>query len=182
MGCILINAKQLIRGSLLMLICCSLGCSIAGPAADELNPYGEGNAVQTLGKRDQSALQNSGGGGSKAALNARHALEVMGSYRRAQAPQPAYPVVRPAEVRLMWVPDHLNRHGDLVAAHYYYLRIMNDRWAVQDAFEIESQINNNTGIDYAPAGGGGALGGPAGSYGTSGGGAGGATPWVYKEE
>jgi hypothetical protein len=82
----------------------------------------------------------------------------------------------------MWVPDHLNRHGDLVAAHYYYLRVMNDRWAVQDAFELEAQINNNSGIDYAPSGGGGAGGGPSGSYGTSGGGSGGATPWVYKEE
>lgn len=144
------------------------GCSVAGPAADGLNPYGEGNTVQTLGTRDLSALRGSGSGGGKAATNARHALEAMGSYRKAQAPEPAYPAVRPAEVRLMWVPDHLNRDGNLVTAHYYYLRVMNDRWAVQDAFEIEAQLNGN-----------GAESRNASSFGTGGGSS---TPWVYKEE
>lgn len=167
-------------------------CSIAGPAADELNPYGEGNSVEALGQRDLSALQGAGAGGSKAAESARHAMEVMGSYRRAQAPEPAYPVVKPAEVRLMWVPDHLNKHGDLVTAHYYYLRVLNDRWAVQDAFELEQQLKNNPGINYSnpsgtapsaavnPA----AAAQPSGTYGSGEGEGGGSTttPWVYKEE
>jgi hypothetical protein len=41
----------------------------------------------------------------------------------------------------MWVPDHLNSHGDLVPAHYYYLKVKKDEWAVTDAFELESQLN-----------------------------------------
>lgn len=173
-----VNMNRVIRFGLVALTSCMMGCAVAGPAADEINPYGEGNAVQTLGNRDASALQNAGGGGSKAAINARHALEVMGSYRKSQAPQPAYPVIRPAEVRLMWVPDHLNKHGNLVAAHYYYLRVMNDRWAVQDAFEIEEQLKYNPGT----GGGGPRATGPSTTYGAGGGGAGSATPWVYKEE
>ena len=154
------------------LIACTaslIGCSSAGSVADGLNPYGQGNTVQTLGSRDLSSLRAAGaGGGNSAALSARHALEVMGTYRRAQAPEPAYPTIRPAEVRLMWVPDHLNREGNLVTAHYYYLRIMNDRWAVQDAFEIEGQLNGT---------------GPsAGRQQSFGAGGGSSTPWVYKEE
>lgn len=183
----------MIRFYNIALILTLSACSFAGPAADELNPYGEGNSVEALGQRDLSALQGAGAGGSKAAESARHALEVMGSYRSAQAPEPAYPVVKPAEVRLMWVPDHLNKHGDLVTSHYYYLRVLNDRWAVQDAFELEQQLKSNPGINYnnpsgtagpaAAAGGAAASGGPAASYG-SGEGDGGAstTPWVYKEE
>lgn len=161
------------------------GCAVAGPAADELNPYGEGNQVDVLGNRDASAILGSSGGGGKEAERARHQLEVLGSYRRAQAPQPTYPVIQPAEVRLMWVPDHLNRNGDMVPAHYYYLRVLNDRWAVQDAFELDLQYQ---GLDPATIGGaapaaaapGGGI--PAGpqSYGT--GGPGTSTPWVYKEE
>ncbi|MCB0322080.1 MAG: hypothetical protein KDD69_00870 [Bdellovibrionales bacterium] len=178
------------RAILGMLLLASLvsGCSVAGPVADELNPYGEGNSVSTLGARDNSAVLGASGGGSQEAERARHALEVMGSYRRAQAPQPVYPVIQPAEVRLMWIPDHLNIHGDLVPAHYYYLRVLNDRWAVQDAFEMESQLHG-PGINYGggggaaaygPAGGGAGAGAPPASYGT--GTAGGSTPWVYKEE
>jgi hypothetical protein len=47
----------------------------------------------------------------------------------------------PAVVRMMWIPDHLNSHGDLVPAHYYYLRVLRDRPAVTDAFELEAQLN-----------------------------------------
>lgn len=168
----------MLRKCILAILCGGLlsgiGCSVAGPAADELNPYGEGNSVEVLGNRDNSAVQ--GVGGSKEAVRARQALEVLGSYQRARMPQPVNPVIRPAEVRMMWVPDHLNKHGDLVQAHYYFLRVMDDRWAVQDAFEIEQQLQNNTGIDYGYGGGE----NPTTTYGTSGGGS--VTPWVYKEE
>lgn len=153
-----------------------VGCSVAGPMADEINPYGQGNNVQVLGNRDSTAL--GGTGASKEAESARHALEVLGSYRRAQAPQPAYPVVQPAEVRLMWVPDHQNKHGDLVPAHFYYLRVLNDRFAVQDAFEVEDQYKQGSGqINYGTTGGG--TGGGTENYGS--GTAGSSTPWVYKE-
>ena len=75
----------------------------------------------------------------------------------------------------MWVPDHLDRFGNLVAAHFYYLRVRNDGFNVQDAFEIEDDLNNPTGV---PRGAGGGLSG--GGFGGSGG-VGAATPWVYKE-
>jgi hypothetical protein len=42
----------------------------------------------------------------------------------------------------MWIPDHLNKSGDLVPAHYYYVKVLNDRWAVQDAFELEQQLGS----------------------------------------
>jgi hypothetical protein len=45
----------------------------------------------------------------------------------------------------MWVPDHLNSHGDLVPAHYYYLKVKKESWAVTDAFELEGQLNASTG-------------------------------------
>lgn len=175
------------------------GCFIAGPAADEINPYGDGNAVQQQGSRDQTALTGVGGTGSKEAITARQALEVMGSYRKTLAPQPVYPLVQPAEVRMMWVPDHQDKHGNLVPANYYYLRVLNDRWAVQDAFELEYQYRANPGINYgvgpggssttgaapaaAPAGAPAGLpsGGPSTTYGAQGG-QGSATPWVYKEQ
>ena len=149
----------------------AVGCATpANQFADQLNPYADAASAE-LGEHSTSAI--SGNGGGKSAELARHAVEVLGTYRRAQAPQPTYPVIQPAEVRLMWIPDHLNRHGDLVPAHYYYLRVLNDRWAVQDAFEVERQLGEGDGkIDYGSTGGGGGGGGGGGS---------GATPWVYKE-
>lgn len=146
------------------------GCySGAGRVADQLNVYADEAPI--LGERNTNAISDSGAG--RKAEEARHALEVLGSYRRAHAPQPYYPVVRPAEVRLMWVPDHLNRVGDLVPAHYYYLRVLNDGFEVQDAFDIERQLNDTTGQSGGPV--------VTPDLG-AGGGAGTATPWVYKEE
>lgn len=120
-------------------------CSCSSSSLEVLNPYGTDNTEYTsYGKRDNSAiLGNSGGRSSGQSENARHALEVIGTYRAAQDPQPYYPVMQPAEVRLMWVPDHLNKSGDLVPAHYFYLKVLDDRWAVQDAFEIEKQLSTD---------------------------------------
>lgn len=72
--------------------------------------------------------------------SARKALESVGTYREAHAPEPYNPVLNPAVVRLMWIPDHLNKLGDLVPAHYYYVKVLSDRWALQDAFELEGQL------------------------------------------
>jgi hypothetical protein len=58
----------------------------------------------------------------------------------------------------MWVPDHLNKAGDLVPAHYYYLKVRDDYWAVQDAFEMERQLHEEDGSGSS------------------------ATPWVYREQ
>ncbi|MCS6893997.1 MAG: hypothetical protein NZO16_05485, partial [Deltaproteobacteria bacterium] len=59
-------------------------------------------------------------------------------------PAPYKPVVRPAVIRLMWVPDRLNRHGDLIPAHYYYLKILNDSFVLEDAFEVNAMLNATT--------------------------------------
>jgi hypothetical protein len=127
---------------------------------DALSPFQDpGPPSEHWGDSSNKTLLEEVGGGTDAgggqAANARAALQVMGNYRAAQPAQPTYPVVQPAEVRLMWIPDHLNKNGDLVPAHYYYLKVLDDRWAVQDAFDFESQLNATTK------------------------GEGGATPWVY---
>ena len=119
-----------------------------------LNPFYETpSEVAYFGEKNDAALNE---GGSGKGDNARAALEAMGSYQRALAPQPNNPVMQPAVVRLMWIPDHLNKHGDLVPAHYYYLKVLKDRWAVTDAFELESQLGSNkstSNIPYVPEGG-----------------------------
>ena len=136
----------------LFVVLCSLsGCYTS--AADQLNPFYE-DTDQEYGTRDNSAILEDGGGQSEE--RARQAFEVVGSYRRTQDPEPYYPVINSGEVRLMWVPDHLNKAGDLVPAHWYYLKVLNDRWNVQDSFDIEQQLNQGSS------------------------GAGSATPFVYK--
>lgn len=110
------------------------GCATT---ANVLNPFYESPTAEAMmGEKNDHALNEQEGKVDKA----RGALEAMTSYKRAQTPQPYDPVMQPAVVRLMWVPDHLNKHGDLVPAHYYYLKVLSDRWAVSDAFELESQL------------------------------------------
>ena len=143
-----LKTRFIVKGSLLGLLTAALisaiGCSQNGGS---MSPYAE-NEVSGLGQRDNKAILDDSGGAESD--HARHALEVMGSYRRAQAPQPYYPVVQPAEVRLMWVPDHINRAGDLVPAHYYYLKVQGDRWAVQDAFELSEQLDAGSASSATP--------------------------------
>ena len=139
---------------LIAFIAALSGCAQMGEAADAINPFAEPGP--DLGERSNNALLDEGSGGGKSAENARHALKVVGQYRSAQLPEPAYPVIRPAEVRLMWIPDHLSKTGDLVPAHYYYLKVLHDRWEVQDAFDNEKQLNQGSS------------------------GVGTATPWIYK--
>lgn len=124
-------SKAALAGVLASLSACS-------SAGNMLNPFYEPpEPVALLGERNDHAL----GGGGTNENSARQALDAMASYRRAQDPQPTNPVVQPAVVRLMWIPDHLNKSGDLVPAHYYYLKVLKDRWAVTDAFELEAQLN-----------------------------------------
>ncbi len=116
------------------------GCSSIG---NVLNPfYDTPSEVAYFGEKNDAALNEGGAGQGQ---RARQALESMGNYQRALAPQPNNPVMQPAVVRLMWVPDHLNSHGDLVPAHYYYLKVKKESWAVTDAFELEAQLNSSTG-------------------------------------
>ena len=116
------------------------GCT---STANFFNPFYESPSdVAYFGDKNDKALNDSGGG---KAGRAREALEAMASYQRALPAQPNNPVIQPSVVRLMWIPDHLNSHGDLVPAHYYYVKVLKDRWAVQDAFELESQLGGSTG-------------------------------------
>jgi len=124
------------------------GCSSMGKA---LNPFYETpSEVAYFGEKNDAALNDgsSGGKGDKA----RAALEAMGAYQRAMPAQPQNPVMQPSVVRLMWVPDHLNAHGDLVPAHYYYLKVKKDSWALQDAFELEAQLGSSSGGNASAVG------------------------------
>lgn len=107
-------------------------------ASNLLNPFYESpTPTALLGEANDHAL----GGNQQKEESARKALEAMATYQRAHHPEPVKPVMNPAIVRLMWVPDHLNRAGDLVPAHYYYLKVKRDQWAVSDAFEMEAQLS-----------------------------------------
>lgn len=108
-----------------------------------LNPFYETpSEVAYFGEKNDAALNEAGNSGK--GEKARAALEAMGTYQRSLPAQPQNPVMQPAVVRLMWVPDHLNSHGDLVPAHYYYLKVKRDSWALQDAFELEAQLGSST--------------------------------------
>lgn len=126
-----------------LTILCSVTLSACGAAGNMLNPFYETpGEIAYKGQPNDHALKDGAGGKEE---SARAALEHMASYQRSLDPQPVHPVVQPAVVRLMWVPDHLNKHGDLVPAHYYYLKVLSDRFAVQDAFELEGQLKRSTG-------------------------------------
>ena len=94
-----------------------------------------------MGNRDDHALNDSKGKEDTARL----ALEGMASYQRAAPPSPYKPIMKPAVVRVMWIPDHLNRNGDLVPAHYYYLKVKGEQFNVSDAFELERQLDGPNG-------------------------------------
>ncbi|MFO0417658.1 MAG: TraV family lipoprotein [Pseudomonadota bacterium] len=127
--------------SSIFLVLAGSGCNAMSRV---MNPFYEApSEVALLGEKNDAALNNEGGTGK--AAQARQALEAMATYQRAHAPQPNNPVMQPAVVRLMWVPDHLNSHGDLVPAHYYYLKVKREQWAVSDAFELEAQLGSSTG-------------------------------------
>jgi hypothetical protein len=122
----------------LLSVCLLAGC---GRAGNHLNPFYEPPVPEALlGQKNDHALS----GEQDKSADARAALDAMATYQRAHLPQPVNPVLQPAVVRLMWIPDHLNQHGDLVPAHYYYLKVKGDQWAVQDAFEMESQLGSTT--------------------------------------
>jgi hypothetical protein len=122
----------------MLMVTALSGC---GTMANQINPYYEPPSPNAmLGDRNSNALL--GGGSSEA--RARAALDRTATYQRANAPAPYNPVLQPAVVRLMWIPDHLNKSGDLVPSHYYYLKVLKDRWAVSDAFELEAQLGSTT--------------------------------------
>lgn len=129
--------RQAGRSGALLALCTLCSCGTMGKL---VNPYYEPPApIAQQGEANDHALN----GTMQKEDTARKSLEQMASYERANTPSPDKPVVRPSVVRLMWIPDHLNRNGDLVPAHYYYLKVLQDRWAASDAFEIEQQLGKN---------------------------------------
>lgn len=120
-----------VLGAVALLCGCSSMSKILNPFYEDPDP------TALLGERNDHAIS----GSREKTQNARQALETMASYQRAHLPQPVHPVVQPSVVRLMWVPDHLNKSGDMVPAHFYYLKVLKDRWAVSDVFELEQQLH-----------------------------------------
>lgn len=137
------SRKILSRLGALLVLLILTGCNSTSRV---LNPfYEEPSPIAFLGEANDHAL-----GGKSSDQGARKALEAAGSYGQAHVPGPNNPVMNPAVVRIMWVPDHLNSHGDLVPAHYYYLKVRNDYWAVKDSFEMEQQLGKSTGSSNIP--------------------------------
>ena len=138
--------------SVLIVTLILTGC---GPSIEQaLNPNQSlENSVPKGGERSNRPILEGSSGSSSVSERARHALEVMAQYRRAKDPQPGYPVRFPAVVRKMWIPDHQNSAGDLVPSHYYFLEVLPERWAVQDAYELEQQLDSDTnsgGVPWTP--------------------------------
>ena len=138
--------------TLLLIGCASEGASLLHPYAD--------TGMEELGERSTRALTQGSGTADEDKI-ARQMLSGVGTSRKALPPSPNRPVVLPAEIRLMWIPDHLNKYGDLVPAHYYYLRVMDERFNLEDAFSTEGQLDPYNNSRGSKSGGG-------------------ATPWVYK--
>ena len=136
--------KHTIRAAALTALIGLCGCSTASKV---LNPFYEPPSdVALKGEPNDHALN----GQQKKIDTARQALEQMATYQRQLLPQPNRPVMQPAVVRLMWIPDHLNVHGDMVPAHYYYLKVLKERWNLQDAFELEGQLGKKSDSSNVP--------------------------------
>lgn len=111
--------------------------------SNAINPYYKTPPKEAYyGVKNDHAL--TGGGDSKETAALSAIKTEAGAYRGAASPKPYKPVVQPAIIRLMWVPDRLNRNGDLIPAHYYYVKILNDRFVIEDAFEVQAELNATT--------------------------------------
>jgi hypothetical protein len=104
-----------------------------------------------LGQANDHALN----GSAEEVKEARERLETtLTTYQQEHTPQPYKPVMQAPVVRMMWIPDHLNRHGDLIPAHYYYLQVLPGRWAAEDKFDIVEQLDTRpkgAGMGGAPS-------------------------------
>ncbi|MCB0320343.1 MAG: hypothetical protein KDD60_05400 [Bdellovibrionales bacterium] len=119
------------------------GCTSIGNA---LNPFQDPPSPEAFkGSPNDHALRSE----SNKIEVAREQLEQIGKYPRAHQPQPQNPVIQPAVVRMMWVPDHLNSQKDLVPAHFYYLKVLDDQWAVTDVFERQDLVSQGKGAASA---------------------------------
>ena len=145
MECTSMINRNFVRATLAVVSLALSSCTTMG---NVLNPFYEPpTPVALLGEKNDHAL---GGGAAGKEDSARAALQQMGTYTRAQDAQPVNPVMRPAVVRLMWIPDHLNNAGDLIPAHYYYLKVKKEDWAVTDAFELQGQLGSTNSAATVP--------------------------------
>ncbi|MCB0331915.1 MAG: hypothetical protein KDD55_00380 [Bdellovibrionales bacterium] len=120
------------------------GCTTTG---NMLNPFYETpGPTAFLGQPNDHALNETANKDERA----RAAFDQLAQYDRALPPSPNKPVVQPAVIRLMWIPDHLNSQGDLVPAHYYYVKVKGDQWAVSDVHEKEQQLGASTSSSSLP--------------------------------
>jgi hypothetical protein len=127
--------KTTIKINMILIFLLLNGCSSVGRI---LNPFQRGPTKEALlGEPNDHALLEV----SEKSDEARKAFEQLGSYQRQHLPSPNKPVIVPSVVRVMWVPDHISNDGDLVAAHYYYLKVLDERWAVTDAYDLAEQLN-----------------------------------------
>ncbi|MCS6893078.1 MAG: hypothetical protein NZO16_00680 [Deltaproteobacteria bacterium] len=116
------------------------GCSTVSNA---INPYYKSPPAEAYkGVKNDHALTGGGQSREEAALRAIKSSSAQSGL--STSPAPYKPVIQPAVVRLVWIPDRLNRNGDLIPAHYYYLRILNDRFAIEDAFEVNAMLDSTT--------------------------------------
>lgn len=132
--------QHLIKKIIILISSISLSLVVSGCArvGATLNPFAEKlPSYAYAGNPNDHALTQDGGSVDKA----RSALQGLGRYPRAHQPKPQNPVIQPSVVRLMWIPDHLNKHGDLVPAHFYYLKVLEDRWAVTDVYEQHELVS-----------------------------------------
>lgn len=132
--------KKLFLSSVLILASFSLSaCNTAGRV---LNPFYEPPGEYAYGgKANDHALNDS----ANKVDSARQALEAANTYQAAHMPTPNKPVYKPAVVRILWVPDHLDKNGNLVAAHYRYVEVKRGEFNASDAFEIERQLGSTIG-------------------------------------
>jgi hypothetical protein len=138
-----------VREKIIRLIAVSsvLVLSACTTASNIINPFYESpSELALMGEANDQALNGTAG----KEQTARAAFDHLNAYQATKMPQPYNPVVQPSVVRLMWIPDHLNKHGDLVPAHYYYLKVLSDRWALSDAFELEGQLGTKSDASNIP--------------------------------
>jgi hypothetical protein len=44
---------------------------------------------------------------------------------------PPLPVMHPPQIQRVWVPEHLNRHGDVISGHWVYLLLERGQWSLE---------------------------------------------------
>ena len=94
----------------------------------------------SLGQRNNHALIGNSG---VSLLSREERRQILHRKLAGNTAQPYHPVVYPAQLRLLWIPDRLN-DKDYIPDNYYYLRITNDIFATEDLRDLETQLFEET--------------------------------------